>query len=88
MLAAMVALACELAWIATRSWLVFYPGRPVAVALADLLFFSALVIGLIALVLMPIVLRSRRVLPPRVVTFWALVVGGAPLVVAVCRLWI
>jgi hypothetical protein len=45
-----------------------------------LLLFAAFVIGLIALFITPVVLRSRRVAPPSGVTVFALVVAAAPIV--------
>jgi hypothetical protein len=87
MLSTMVALICELCWAATRWWTSAQPGGQVANALAALTFFSALVIGGVALALTPVVLRSRRVLPPRGITFFAVVVGAAPLLTLCWRLF-
>jgi hypothetical protein len=86
MLSAMVALVCELGWVALRWWLTAHPGGQVLPALADLLFFSALVVGTVTLLLTPVVLRSRRVLPPRGITVFAVVVGAAPLLTLLWRM--
>jgi hypothetical protein len=87
MLSTMVALVCELGWVGARWWLAGHPGEPIGGALAGLMFFSALVVGAVVIVLTPVVLRSRRVLPPRGITFFALVVGAAPLVGLCLRIW-
>jgi hypothetical protein len=86
-LSAMVALVCELGWAGMRWWLVVHPGGRVTGALADLMFFSALVIGIVSLVLTPVVLRSRRVLPPSGITVFIVVVGAAPLLALLWRVW-
>ncbi len=86
MLSALVALVSELGWMGARGWLAIQPGRQVARALTDLMFFSALTIGVIVLLLTPVVLRSRRALPPRGVTWFAVAVGALPLLAALGRL--
>ena len=86
MLTALIALICELGWVALRWFLRLNPDHPLCDLLADLLMFSALVIGVVGLVLTPVVLRSRRVLPPRGVTLFAVIVAAAPLVALLLRL--
>jgi hypothetical protein len=44
------------------------------------MYFSALVIGLISLAMLPAVLKMRQLPPPPGVTAFAVVVGAAPLV--------
>jgi hypothetical protein len=55
--------------------------------LAGLLTFSALVVGLASLALLPVVLKTRRVAPPLGVTAFAALVSSAPLVALVWRAW-
>jgi hypothetical protein len=86
MLSVMVAVVCELGWLATRWWIAAQPTAEMVAALGELLFFSALITGTMALVLVPVVLRSRSELPPRGITFFALVVGVLPLAIAGWRL--
>ena len=83
----MVALVCELGWVGSRFWLAAHPDGPIGSALAALTFFSAVVVGTVVLGLTPVVLRSRRVLPPRGITFFAVVVGAAPLVCLCSRIF-
>ncbi|HWB13268.1 MAG TPA: hypothetical protein VG826_28845 [Pirellulales bacterium] len=76
MLTVITTLACEVGFILAR-WLA--GGERSLMVLSQLLLFAAFVIGLIALFVTPVVLRSRRVAPPPGVTIFALVVGAAPL---------
>ena len=46
-----------------------------------LLFFAALVIGVLALAITPAVYKFRRVHPPAAVTVTAVLISGAPLIV-------
>ncbi len=48
-------------------------------AMADVVLFTAAVVGLFALVMTPIVLKIRKVPPPRGITIFAVAVGFAPL---------
>ncbi len=86
MLSVLVVLGCELGFAGLRGWLALQPDQALAAAGAELLLFSALVIGLVALLLTPVVLRSRRVLPPRGLTIFAVVVAAAPLLALLVRL--
>lgn len=83
MLSVMTTLACEvgavlLHWYFSRTEEV---KSTAAEALTTLLQFAALIIGLVALVLVPIVYRLRREPPPMPVTAFAVIVGAAPLAV-------
>lgn len=55
--------------------------------LPALMWLIAVVTGVIALALLPVVYRMRKVLPPRSIAAGAFVVGLTPLVVALVR-WI
>jgi membrane protein YdbS with pleckstrin-like domain len=76
MLTVSTTLACEVGFVLAR-WLA--GGERPLMLLSYLLLFAAVVIGLIALFITPVVLRSRRVPPPAGVTVFALVVAAAPL---------
>ncbi len=80
MLSVMTALVCELGFVAARVYLVLVNGDvPSIRALAAMLFFAALVVGLISLGLMVIVMRMRREPPPLGIVAFAAVVGMLPL---------
>ncbi|HVA49470.1 MAG TPA: hypothetical protein VNH11_24095 [Pirellulales bacterium] len=77
MLTVVTTLACELGSALAR-WAAGVNEGPLRM-LSELLLFAALVIGFIALLVMPVVLRSRRVAPPSGVLVFAVVVTAAPL---------
>jgi membrane protein YdbS with pleckstrin-like domain len=77
MLTVVTTLACEVGFVFAR-WLA--AGDGLLAMLSHLLLFAAFVIGLVALFVTPVVLRSRRVAPPSGVTVFALVVAAAPIV--------
>jgi len=86
MLAVMTALVCELGCVAARSYLLLVNAEAAPIqALAVILLFAALIVGLIALALQWAVQRTARVKPPRGIHVFAAVVGAAPLVVLVVR---
>lgn len=81
MMMVFTALACEL--IALLSWLYLVQVDRQAAAIqlmCNLFIFAAAVIGLFSLLVCPVVLRSRRVPPPRSIVVFSLVVGFAPLI--------
>lgn len=81
MLMVITTLVCELGFAAIRI------GRPQPdsrlTILSSLFLFAALVIGLLALLVTPVVLRSRRVPPPPGITVFAVVVTLAPVAMVV-----
>src|ERR1700742_4103495 len=77
MLTVVTTLACEVGFVAAR-WL--SGGERTLTLLSHLFLFAAFVIGLVALFVTPVVLRSRRVPPPAGVTVFALAVAAAPIV--------
>jgi peptidoglycan/LPS O-acetylase OafA/YrhL len=83
MLTVVTTFACEVGFILAR-WLAG-PGQTLML-FSHLLLFAAFVIGLIALFVTPVVLRSRRVPPPSGVTVFAVVVAAAPLVLVVIEM--
>ena len=56
-----------------------------AAAMFQLMYFSALVIGLISLAMLPAVLKLRQTPPPSGITAFAVVVGAAPLVTRILQ---
>jgi hypothetical protein len=91
MLSTLVTLASELALAALALWRWLQPDNRLPAMFAELFGLCAVVVGSVSLVLAAVVLRSRRVMPPRGVTIVALVAGVLPLVV-LCygigyRLW-
>jgi hypothetical protein len=81
MLAVMTVLICELGFAAARAFLLLVNSEANLIrALAAMLFFAALVVGLISLGMMAIVIRMRRDPPPRGIVAFATVVGVLPLV--------
>ncbi len=88
MLSVMTALVCELGFVAARAYLFFVNAETVPIqVLATMLLFAALVIGLIALGLMMIVVRMRRVTPPRGILTFAAVVSIAPVAAMILKLF-
>ena len=85
MLTVVTAFVCEVSAMAARAVLGQAPDSPAAQAMFQLLFFSALVIGLISLAMLPAVLKARQTPPPGGITAFALVVGAAPLVTRILQ---
>jgi hypothetical protein len=75
----------EMTGLAMRGLVVL--GRPPDFVriLADVMLFVALVAGMMTLALTPVVLRLRRVAPPRVIVVIAVVAGLVPLAVVVAQ---
>lgn len=87
MLFVLTAAACELvALLAAVAGRVFEDGLRVR-ALAELMGFAALVIGLLSLGLMLLVCRLRDEPPPTPILIFAGLVGAAPLAMIVARRW-
>ena len=85
MLTVVTTFICELAAMAARVLLGRAPESPAAQAMFQLMFFSALVIGLISLAMLPAVLKARQTPPPGGITMFAVVVGAAPLVARILQ---
>jgi hypothetical protein len=79
MLMVVTTLACEIGFVISRG---LAGGEGTLLVLSNLLLFAALVIGMIALLILPVVLRSRRLPPPSGIVFFAVVVSAAPLALA------
>lgn len=80
MLTVITTLGCEVGFVLAR-W-ASGGGEGSLMVLSQLLLFSALVIGIIALLITPVVLSSRRLPPPSGITVFAIVVAAAPLAMA------
>ena len=85
MLAVVSTLMAEAVIIAARWYLSLHPELVLLQAFAELIFFAALVGGLLSLGLTPLVLKVRQTPPPRGIIVLAVVVGSAPLVVLLAR---
>jgi hypothetical protein len=86
MLCVVTAILCEIGAIVTRWLLSDYRANVQLQVLFALLAFSALVTGAIGLCLLPIVMKTRRVPPPRAVVVVSVVAGVAPLLLLVAGL--
>lgn len=83
MLMVFTTLACELGALLAYGYVMQFDRQAVSVGtLAGMLLFAACVIGLMSLLVCPVVLRTRRVPPPRSILVFAVVVGFAPLLAA------
>ena len=80
MLMVFTTLACEVV-AAIAYWYVKQVDRQAEAVelLSNLLLFAACLIGLLSLLVCPVVLRTRRVPPPRWIVVFSLVVALAPL---------
>jgi len=81
MLMVFTTLACEVLSALTY-WYVMQVDRQAESVelLSKLLLFAACLVGLLSLLVCPVVLRTRRVPPPRSIVVFSLVVALAPLV--------
>lgn len=85
MLTVVTVFMCELGTMLARFVISKAPESLGAQAMYQLLYFSALLIGLISLILLPVVLKMRQTPPPPGVTAFAAVVGAAPLVTRILQ---
>jgi hypothetical protein len=80
MLTVVTTLACEIGFAAAR--LMSDGSDGTLMMLSRLLLFAAFVIGILALLMTPVVVRSRRLPPPPGIIVFAVTVAVAPLVLA------
>ena len=82
-LTVVMGLLCNVGAAGARLYAQYYDPQTVRIAiLAGLLLFAASTLGVVALALLPCVLKMRRQPPPRGFVFFSLAVAAAPLVVA------
>jgi hypothetical protein len=75
---------CDFGAVITR--LMIEPDQRNLEVLSGILYFAALTIGLISLILLPIVLKSRRVPPPRGLVVFGVAVSVIPWIALVAQL--
>lgn len=81
MLSLMTGLLCEVGFVLARAYLrLVDPAAARMEILAGMLLFAAAVIGAISLLACGLVVRLRKVPPPRGIIVCGLVIGAAPLV--------
>jgi hypothetical protein len=78
MLSVLTATVCEFGVLAARFYFAWHPDAAAIGTAGELLLFASAITGLVALLLIPVVYKSRRVRPPSAVTAFAIVVGIAP----------
>lgn len=78
-------LLCDLGAAAAHYWSSGYANARGVLMFRELLLFSGAVIGIISLMLLPVMLKVRRVPPPAGVMVFAICVAAAPLVALVLR---
>ena len=79
----LTALLCELGVVALLIVQQTMAPAPRIELLATLLFFAALVAGVFGMVILPLVLRFRKVAPPRSIVVASIIIGLVPLVAIV-----
>jgi len=87
MLSMVTTLLCEVGALVVRAAL-FRDGQPLSNAVSAMfamLLFSAFVVGIASLLLIPVVYKVRRDPPPRSITIAVVIIGAAPLVTMALR---
>lgn len=86
MLSVMTTLVCELGAVVSRWGLWLAPEAGMLGVLSGVLLFAAAVIGAIALLMTPLVVKLRRHRPPRGILVFAVAVAVVPFIVIFLRL--
>ena len=86
MLSFLATALAELVAIAVQGFTVFFQASDTIRLLADWLLFTAVVSGIVTLLLTPVTLQVREVRPPQLIITLAVVVGASPLLVLACRI--
>ena len=86
MLTVLLTLACEIAGIAANLYVWQVPDAARIELLAGILRFAAVALGVLALMMMPVVWRTRRHPPPRAVGIFAVIVCATPPITLALRL--
>jgi hypothetical protein len=84
-LSVVMALVFDLGAALARLYVRQNPENEMAAMFSGLVFFSAAVVGVVSLALLPIVLKLRREPPPRGFVMFAIAVGVAPLGMALAQ---
>jgi hypothetical protein len=89
MLATLACLMSETVWLIGAVWIRMSEGDPSRhplVIIPDMMRLIAVCTGILALILLPVVLRVRQAPPPRAITGFSIVVAALPLVAVLARL--
>lgn len=89
MLATLACLMSETVWLVGELWIRMSaedPSRHPLVIIPDMMRLISVCTGILALTLLPFVLRVRKTTPPRAVTAFSIVVSALPLVATIARL--
>ncbi|HEV2969762.1 MAG TPA: hypothetical protein VGY55_07215 [Pirellulales bacterium] len=78
MLSVLTATVCESGVLAARLYFAWHPNAAAVGTAGELLLFSSAITGLVALLLIPVVYRTRLIRPPSTVTAFAVIVGIIP----------
>ncbi|MCA9246759.1 MAG: hypothetical protein KDA42_06575 [Planctomycetales bacterium] len=84
-LSVMTVTGCNLGTAALWFFVREHPEHEMLVLLSGMLYFAAVCIGFVSLVLLPFVCRVRRVLPPRGMIYFGLLVASAPIITLVVQ---
>ena len=85
MLTIVTVIACELGWLASLGASSIWPESAAPAALGAVLLLAALLSWLIAMALLPVVLKLRSEPPPASIIWFAVALGALPLGVMVSR---
>jgi hypothetical protein len=85
MLTVITVVACEVGWLATLGVGLAWPDSSAPKALGAVLLLAALLSWLIAMALLPVVLKLREEPPPAPIVWFAVGLGALPLAVMVSR---
>jgi hypothetical protein len=89
MLATLACLMSETVWLIGALWIRMSaedPSRHPLAIIPDMMRLIAVCTGILALILMPFVLRVRRTPPPRAITAFSIIIATLPLVAMIARL--
>jgi hypothetical protein len=86
MLSVLTATVCECGVLAARLYFAWHPDAAAVGTAGELLLFASAITGLVTLLLVPVVYKTRLVPPPSAVTAFAIVVGIAPCAILLLQL--
>jgi hypothetical protein len=85
MLTIVTVIACELGWLASLAAASVWPESAAPAALGAVLLLAALLSWLIAMALLPVLLKLRSEPPPSSIIWFAVALGALPLGVMISR---